>query len=49
GPETRGLPQTILELYPSCTIPMWGKVRSLNLSTTVGIVAYHFLEKLKVF
>ncbi|MBN2808258.1 MAG: tRNA (cytidine(34)-2'-O)-methyltransferase [Deltaproteobacteria bacterium] len=49
GPETRGLPQTILETYPSCTVPMWGKVRSLNLSTTVGIVAYHFLQQLKVF
>ena len=49
GPETRGLPQSILELYPSCTVPMWGKVRSLNLSTTVGIVAYHFLQKLKIF
>ncbi|MEA3332204.1 MAG: tRNA (cytidine(34)-2'-O)-methyltransferase [Pseudomonadota bacterium] len=49
GPETRGLPQSLLELYPSCTVPMWGKVRSLNLSTTVGIVAYHFLQQLKIF
>lgn len=49
GPETRGLPQSLLDLYPACTIPMWGKVRSLNLSTTVGITAYHFLEKLKIF
>ena len=49
GPETRGLPQSILELYPACTVPMWGKVRSLNLSTTVGIVAYHFLQQLKIF
>ena len=49
GPETRGLPQSLLELYPACTVPMWGKVRSLNLSTTVGIVAYYFLQKLKIF
>ncbi len=49
GPETRGLPQSLIELYPTCTIPMWGKVRSLNLSTTVGIVAYHFLQQLKIF
>jgi len=49
GPETRGLPQSLLDLYPACTVPMWGKVRSLNLSTTVGIVAYHFLQQLKIF
>ncbi len=49
GPETRGLPQSLLDIYPTCTVPMWGKVRSLNLSTTVGIVAYHFLQQLKIF
>jgi len=49
GPETRGLPQALRETYTSCTVPMTGKVRSLNLSTTVGIVAYHFLQHLKVF
>ncbi|MCK5681700.1 tRNA (cytidine(34)-2'-O)-methyltransferase [bacterium] len=49
GPETRGLPQSLLDHHPTCTIPMSGKVRSLNLSTSVGIVAYHFLQQLKVF
>lgn len=49
GPETRGLPQSLLGEYSTCTVPMSGKVRSLNLSTTVGIVAYHYLQKLKVF
>ncbi len=49
GPETRGLPESLLDRYPACTVPMWGKVRSLNLSTTVGIVAYHFLQQLKIF
>jgi len=49
GPETRGLPEYLLKTYTACVVPMTGKVRSLNLSTTVGIVAYHFLQQLKVF
>lgn len=49
GPETRGLPPDIQTLFPSFTIPMRGRVRSLNLSTAVGIVAYHCLEKLGLF
>jgi len=41
GPETRGLPDTLMDRYPDhVRIPMWGKVRSLNLSTAVGIVLY---------
>jgi len=49
GPETRGLPKSLLDNYLACVVPMSGKVRSLNLSTTVGIVAYHFLQQLEVF
>ncbi len=49
GPETRGLPRCLLDNFTTCTVPMTGKVRSLNLSTTVGIVAYHFLQQLKIF
>ncbi len=49
GPETRGLPPEITSRFPTFTIPMSGRVRSLNLSTAVGIVAYHFLEKLEIF
>ncbi len=49
GPETRGLPEYLLKTFPTCVVPMTGKVRSLNLSTSVGIVAYHFLQQLKVF
>jgi len=49
GPETRGLPEYLRDTYLTCIIPMTGKVRSLNLSTSVGIVAYHFLQQLKVF
>jgi tRNA (cytidine/uridine-2'-O-)-methyltransferase len=49
GRETMGLPSTIRENYPCYAIPIWGKVRSLNLSTTVGIVAYHFLHRMGKF
>jgi len=49
GRETMGLPSTISERYPCYAIPIWGKVRSLNLSTTVGIVAYHFLHRMGKF
>ena len=48
GSETDGLPARILEKHPErCfTIPMAsGKVRSLNLSTAVGIVLYDALQK----
>ncbi|MBW2092746.1 MAG: tRNA (cytidine(34)-2'-O)-methyltransferase [Deltaproteobacteria bacterium] len=42
GPETRGCPPELLDRYPDqvVTVPIWGPVRSLNLSTTVGIVLY---------
>ncbi len=42
GKETRGLPSWLMERYEGrCfSIPMWGDVRSLNLSTAVGIVVY---------
>jgi tRNA (cytidine/uridine-2'-O-)-methyltransferase len=48
GPETRGLPETLLqENSGSClTIPMANKnVRSLNLSTSVGIALYEALRQ----
>ncbi|MDD2967283.1 MAG: tRNA (cytidine(34)-2'-O)-methyltransferase [Desulfovibrionaceae bacterium] len=41
GPESRGLPQSMLERSPHrVRIPIRGVVRSLNLSTSVGIVLY---------
>ncbi len=40
GPETRGLPQEILDQYPGITLPMQAGSRSLNLSNCVSIVAY---------
>jgi len=49
GQETKGLPEHIMETYPCFSIPIWGRVRSLNLSTTVGIVAYHYLHQIDLF
>lgn len=49
GQETLGLPLDIRKKYPCYRIPIWGRVRSLNLSTTVGIVVYHYLHKLGRF
>jgi tRNA (cytidine/uridine-2'-O-)-methyltransferase len=42
-----GMPERILEKYPDrCyTIPMSGKVRSLNLSTAVGIVLFEAIRQ----
>ena len=48
GPETRGLPETLLKANPDrcLTIPMANKnVRSLNLATSVGIVLYEALRQ----
>ena len=50
GPETRGLPNAVLESNPeTClTIPMANpKVRSLNLSTSVGIALYEALRQIR--
>ncbi len=49
GQETLGLPSYIRDAYPCFSVPIWGKVRSLNLSTTVGIVAYHYLHRMGRF
>lgn len=49
GRETLGLPSHIRADYPCYRVPIWGKVRSLNLSTTVGIVSYHYLYSLGLF
>jgi tRNA (cytidine/uridine-2'-O-)-methyltransferase len=49
GKETRGLPADLLERYADRTlrIPMReGSVRSLNLSTSAGIVTYAALQRL---
>lgn len=46
GPETRGLPAEIVDLSPHrVRIPTFDTVRSLNLSTSAGIVLYQALAK----
>lgn len=48
GPETRGLPESMLEQHAGrcLTIPMKeGSTRSLNLATTVGIVLYEAVRQ----
>ena len=49
GRETLGLPLRIRKTHPCYRVPIWGKIRSLNLSTTVGIVSYHYLHSLGLF
>lgn len=46
GSETSGLPDQLMSCYPSFRLPMSGKVRSLNLSTAAGIVAYEALRQI---
>ncbi len=47
GAEGSGLPKFMYEDYADrlYRIPMLGGIRSLNLSTSVGVVAYNLLEK----
>ena len=47
GPESRGIPEEILvEYQENCIrIPMWGDIRSLNLSNSVAIVLYEALRQ----
>lgn len=50
GPETRGLPQDLLALYPGNVIRIpidRARVRSLNLATTVGIALFEALRQLR--
>lgn len=49
GPETRGLPQPVLDDFPTeqrIRLPMAEASRSLNLSNTVGIVIYEAWRQL---
>ena len=47
GPESRGIPEEILlENQETCVrIPMWGDIRSLNLSNSVAIILYEALRQ----
>lgn len=51
GPETRGLPESLLSQHPEAclTIPMRsGSTRSLNLATSVGIVLYEAVRQVGI-
>ena len=47
GKESHGLPEPLLEKYYEYTlrIPMWGDLRSLNLSNSVAITLYEALRQ----
>jgi len=48
GPETRGLPQSVLDALPveQCLrVPMQAESRSLNLSNTVAVILYEALRQ----
>ncbi|MCJ2164070.1 MULTISPECIES: tRNA (cytidine(34)-2'-O)-methyltransferase [unclassified Pseudodesulfovibrio] len=45
GPETRGLPVEMMKGHPQVRIPIWGQVRSLNLSTATGILLFEALRQ----
>ena len=51
GKETKGLGPALLDQFrsQSRTIPLLGPVRSLNLSTSVGIVTYEALRQMKMW
>ena len=47
GKESAGIPEEILVKHPEecLRIPMWGEIRSLNLSNSVAIVLYEALRQ----
>ena len=47
GKESAGIPEEILKDYPdTCVrIPMWGEIRSLNLSNAVAVILYEALRQ----
>ena len=47
GPESRGLPETLLEKHPDTAlrIPMLPNLRSLNLSNSVAVAVYEVLRQ----
>nr|HDN00488.1 tRNA (cytidine(34)-2'-O)-methyltransferase [Deltaproteobacteria bacterium] len=51
GKETEGLPPSLLEenIERSFYLPIWGKVRSLNLSNAVGIALYEAYRRLEIW
>ena len=48
GPESRGLPQAILDqAHALVRIPIWGRVRSLNLANAAAVLLYEGLRQTK--
>jgi tRNA (cytidine/uridine-2'-O-)-methyltransferase len=50
GPETRGLPDTVLDCYPpevKIRIPMQAQSRCLNLSNSAAVIVYEAWRQLK--
>lgn len=47
GKESAGIPEEILVEHPDIAvrIPMWGEIRSLNLSNSVAVVLYEALRQ----
>ena len=47
GPESRGLPEELLQQYPDrcITIPMTDKIRSINLSNSVAIILFEAIRQ----
>lgn len=47
GPESRGLPEDLLNAYPErcITIPMSARIRSLNLSNSVAAILYEAIRQ----
>ncbi len=48
GPESRGLPESLLQRYPQqgIRIPMNSKIRSLNLANSVAVVMFEALRQI---
>ena len=46
GPESVGLPASLEDLGEAWRIPLWGPVRSLNLSNAVAVAAFSALRQL---
>jgi len=46
GPETRGLPDSLLNRFKCYKIPMNSEIRSYNLSNSVAIASYFVLQHL---
>ncbi|WDF69789.1 RNA methyltransferase [Sphingobacterium oryzagri] len=50
GNEVHGVSEEVMQQIDACIeIPQFGTKHSLNVSVTVGIVVWHFLQKLKFF